>query len=531
MAVQFTTAPIDNQNNNIILVEIRIRNTDPSNQMQVVAKLFDEGSSTESLVSSTAFVVNSSSTESVSLITATLTSFLIEIEVVLENRSDDITVTAAHPTITIFGNSIEFIQFIRTLVSNPNILQEIEYPITPQLNLFLPDKIDCGGTISGDLTLGGVPQPGIDVMLSASVTGVSFTPNPSVTDMNGDFVTTVTVPKPTFLQNSLFSASTQFNGNNIQTQSITEVECGVLLYVTGGGEVSVVDGNSRMIIDTVSIEEVSVQDIGVSRSTAQLYVPYSSGSSTTGISVIDLLTNTLNTSVTFPSGQRFGIDVNKLLNNVYVSQSSGVNAIEVIDPQLNQIIDTITISNGGNVPFGVAVNDITQSVYVAADNVIILIDANTNNITDTIGTAGNYLGIAVSQNLNKIYAKEFSNNIAVIDGAINEIVMTITVGAPGTGATSPLAVSENTDQLYVSNGGDDTVSIVDVTNDIIIKTLSVGNSPAGIAVSETLDQVFVVNYQENTVSVIDAITNNIIDTITGFMTAGNAGVIAISESC
>ncbi|WLR42103.1 hypothetical protein LC087_15225 [Bacillus carboniphilus] len=156
MTITFTSGPIDNTSLLINPVEVRIRNTDSANQASVTIRFVNESTSPETLVSSNSFLVNASSTESLSFNPVGISSFLIEIEVSLANRSDEVTATTVQPTATLFSGAT-FVEFERFLVSNPEQLQEIDYPETPQLNLFVPDSIGCDGTINGDVTLGGVP--------------------------------------------------------------------------------------------------------------------------------------------------------------------------------------------------------------------------------------------------------------------------------------------------------------------------------------------------------------------------------------
>ncbi|WLR42129.1 hypothetical protein LC087_15390 [Bacillus carboniphilus] len=149
MTVLYTTGPIQNTNLYLANIEVIVRNTDPSDSATITTRLFDESSSPESLVKSNSFTVNAKSTNSELYNAAALTSFLIEVEVNLANKSDKVASTAVQSTVTAFNGVSEFVQFIRLLVSNPQTLQNIEYPITPQFNLFLPSTISCEGENNG----------------------------------------------------------------------------------------------------------------------------------------------------------------------------------------------------------------------------------------------------------------------------------------------------------------------------------------------------------------------------------------------
>jgi YVTN family beta-propeller protein len=70
-----------------------------------------------------------------------------------------------------------------------------------------------------------------------------------------------------------------------------------------------------------------------------------------------------------------------------------------------------------------------------------------------------------------------------------------------------------TNRVYVTNEGDDTVSVVDGATNTVSATIPVGVAPLGVAVSETFNRIYVVNSADGTVSIIDGTTNTVIDTV------------------
>lgn len=66
---------------------------------------------------------------------------------------------------------------------------------------------------------------------------------------------------------------------------------------------------------------------------------------------------------------------------------------------------------------------------------------------------------------------------------------------------------------YVTNGGSNTVSVLDLVNLRQDRTLRVGDNPTGIAVNPVRNEVYAVNTQSGTVTVIDAATNTVAATI------------------
>ncbi len=72
--------------------------------------------------------------------------------------------------------------------------------------------------------------------------------------------------------------------------------------------------------------------------------------------------------------------------------------------------------------------------------------------------------------------------------------------------------------IYVTNGGSDTVTVLDVVNVRIDRELSVGHAPVAVAASPTRNEIYVVNSgaanANGSISVIDAEHNAVVATIT-----------------
>lgn len=66
---------------------------------------------------------------------------------------------------------------------------------------------------------------------------------------------------------------------------------------------------------------------------------------------------------------------------------------------------------------------------------------------------------------------------------------------------------------YVTNAGDDNVSVVDMANGNIAATINVGDFPIGVATNKDGTRVYVVNDGSGTVSIINTATNNTVNTV------------------
>jgi len=66
---------------------------------------------------------------------------------------------------------------------------------------------------------------------------------------------------------------------------------------------------------------------------------------------------------------------------------------------------------------------------------------------------------------------------------------------------------------WVTNGGGNSVTVLDLVHMTTAATIPVGEDPVDVAVSPTRDEVYVVNQGSGSVSVIDAVTNKVVATI------------------
>jgi YVTN family beta-propeller protein len=184
-------------------------------------------------------------------------------------------------------------------------------------------------------------------------------------------------------------------------------------------------------------------------------------------------------------------------------------------------------------PLGVGIDRATRTIYVAnGGNTVSVIDGATCNAVHTSGCSqtpptvpigAGAIGLVVNQRTNTIYvANSADNTVSVIDGATCNA--TDTSGCDQTPATVGvgnfpivLAIDEATDTIYVTNGGEDTVSVIDgrTCNGSVTSgcsqtpaTVTVGSGPGGIAVDQATDTIYVANGGDNTVSVINGASCN-----------------------
>jgi YVTN family beta-propeller protein len=205
--------------------------------------------------------------------------------------------------------------------------------------------------------------------------------------------------------------------------------------------------------------------------------------------------------------------MNPATNKIYVANSSSDN-VTVIDGATNS---TITVT-AGNRPAAVAVNSVTNKIYVAnrgqfLKGGVTVIDGATNSAT-TDPDANSPRAVAVNPVTNKIYVTNFlSSNITVIDGATNS---TTTVTDPNAALPVAVAVNSVTNKIYVANVNSGNVTVIDgATNSTTTVTDPNAIEPGAVAVNPVTNKIYVANGggypgpNHGNVTVIDGATNSI----------------------
>ena len=238
-------------------------------------------------------------------------------------------------------------------------------------------------------------------------------------------------------------------------------------------------------------------------------------------------------------GNPFGVGVAQRTKTIYVANSFD-NTVSVIDGATcnaihtrgcSQTPPTVTIGNFG---IGLAVDQASNTIYVAnaGDNTVSVISGATCNARVTAGCGqtpptvkvGAFpVLLAVDQATHTIYvANAEDNTVSVIDGTTcngtnssgcGQTPPTVAVGSVPEG----VAVSQATKTIYVGNGGDDTVSVINgatcnatVTSGCAQSppTIAVAGEPTALAVDEATDTVYAAAADDNAISIINGATCN-----------------------
>jgi len=225
-------------------------------------------------------------------------------------------------------------------------------------------------------------------------------------------------------------------------------------------------------------------------------------------------------TVTIPVGNDpRGIAVNEITNTIYVCNSAGsgseIDSVSIIDGDTNTVIKTLSV---GDRPFDVAVNEVTNRIYVTNFNAasVSVIDGDTNTVDATITTdiGTSPFGVAVNEVTNKIYVANFNaTSVSVIDGDTDVVDTVITTGIVSNPAD--VGVNKITNKIYVSSSTIPTVVVINGDTDIVVDTVTLGGTSSfGVEVNEVTNKIYVTSGAADSVTVIDGETDTIDTVIT-----------------
>ncbi len=203
------------------------------------------------------------------------------------------------------------------------------------------------------------------------------------------------------------------------------------------------------------------------------------------------------------------IAVNPVTNTIYVghdavSVGATWNTITAIDGATNA---TSTITAGQN-PFEVAVNPVTNKIYTLSANsaALTVIDGATNEAT-TIPLGTYARGIAVNPVTNKIYVNS-GPSVTVIDGATN---IATSIAVNGGEDPDEIAVKPATNRIYASSftifDSEIPSGLVEIDGATNAVTPVIGGDSEGtFAVNPATNKIYVAGFGNTNLAVVDAVT-------------------------
>ena len=233
------------------------------------------------------------------------------------------------------------------------------------------------------------------------------------------------------------------------------------------------------------------------------------------VTVIDIATNEVVTTVETVANEPSGVAVNPAGTKVYVTGRLS-NELVVIDAATNTVLTrlpmvapawAVTFSSDGTRAY-VTTGEIT---FPCVTGFVSVIDAELDTEITSIPVGCQPSGVALNPAATYLYvANRSSNSVSVIDTLSNAVISTIPVGVQPDG----IAVMPTGKQVYVAQEGSNDVSVIDALSMTVTTTIPVGSTPIGIAINPSGTEVFVANNGlPYSLSVIDTATNTVTNTI------------------
>jgi YVTN family beta-propeller protein/VCBS repeat-containing protein len=240
---------------------------------------------------------------------------------------------------------------------------------------------------------------------------------------------------------------------------------------------------------------------------------YVANRSSNSVSVLDISTLTPTLLTTIPVGSRpTGMAVGSSDGTKLYVTNTGSNSVSIIDTTAPTptVIATIPVGLG---PSSIAVSPYGSRVYVVntSGGTVSVIDTALRQVIGTLGVGYMPGAVAINPDGTRLYVtRKWGNSVLVIDTTMPtpKILSEVTVGA----APSSVAVSGT--RAFVANQNSNTVSVIDTTapSPKVIATIAVGRAPTSIVLSADETAAFVAG-SFDTVAVIDVGSNAIIRTV------------------
>jgi YVTN family beta-propeller protein len=307
-----------------------------------------------------------------------------------------------------------------------------------------------------------------------------------------------------------------------------------LIYVIFSlfNKVVVIDGDKDKILNTIPVGKFPT-DIVVDPQTNMVYVA-NNGEQT--VSVIEGSTSKVVANITV--GDNPGIlAINPDKKLLYVTLEK-TGSIAVINSDTNTPLGK-PFRIGGNIST-IAVDPDRGTVYVShynesgdSDSTVVKgINRYAYDVTDlrllSTGTTG-VTDIAINPKTNLVYEVEILGDLYVVDGYANRINSTLPLGS----AVST-AVDSNMNRIYVTNAGENKVSVIEGSTSKVVANITTRTAPflsnfMELAVNPITHLVYMINQDSDVISVMDGKSNKALAGITFNVKPADSGTIQCND--
>ena len=312
------------------------------------------------------------------------------------------------------------------------------------------------------------------------------------------------------------------------------------IYVTNevSGDLTVIDSASRSVIATVPLGK-RPRGIHPSPDGKTIYVALSgtpiagpdvdestlppADKSADGIGVFDVATNKLLRVIQGGSDPE-NFDVSKDGKYIYVSNED-VSGVSIIDIAAGKVTKTLQI---GAQPEGVKVTPDGKLVFVTSEetSTLSVLNPEAGKIISTFKVGHRPRSIAFLPDGSKGYVNaENDGSVVFFDARKYKVIKPIELGKPGLVKPMSVLLSADASKLYVSTGRGQQLFTINIADNSVAGSVTVGRRPWGIALSPDGKTLYTANGPSNDVSAVDVASN----TVTAKIKAGTGpwGVIVL----
>jgi YVTN family beta-propeller protein len=239
-------------------------------------------------------------------------------------------------------------------------------------------------------------------------------------------------------------------------------------------------GATDPVIRTVSVGQIPGM-VAVDAHTNRAFVLNSRDNT---VSVLDARSGTLLRTVALNRSPETAIVATRT-DRVFVLNDES-DLVSVLDAARGTVLRTLSVAS-----IDAAVDERSSHVFVAGDDALTMLDARSGRVLDTERLSAGYAqGIAVDPRTQRAFVTNFGDDtVSVADTTSGHVVRVLRVGR----VPVAVAVDVRTGRAFVTNNGSGSVSMLDARSGALLRTIPVGPTPARVVVAERVGRVFIVH--------------------------------------
>lgn len=204
-------------------------------------------------------------------------------------------------------------------------------------------------------------------------------------------------------------------------------------------------------------------------------------------------------------GQPFGVAVNSVTNKIYVANigfgSAFPSTVSIIDGATNAITTATDFSGLSNPQLQAPIiNEATNKVYFRPTNPVpLMLDGATNIVSRVPESFGNGTVIGFNADGTRIYVNS-STGLRVINSADDSLITTLPITA------NELANDASRGRTYITDSTANALHVINPTSNEIITSVALSENPFRVSVNPVNGRIYVGDVVEQTIKFIDPVS-------------------------